>query len=58
MNNTQNRKIAQVKDEVMVVGIDVGSESHYARAFDNRGHEFSAKPFKFENSEQAHENGD
>lgn len=52
MNNTQNRKIAQVKDEVMVVGIDVGSESHYARAFDNRGYEFSAKPFKFENSEQ------
>ena len=31
----------------MVVGIDIGSEFHYARAFDWRGIEFSKKPFKF-----------
>ena len=52
MNNTQNKKIEQVTTKTLVIGIDVGSESHYARAFDNRGYEFSTKPFKFENSEQ------
>ena len=36
----------------LVVGIDVGSEFHYARAFDWRGIEFSKKPFKFSNTEQ------
>lgn len=51
MNSTQNRKIEQVKNTTLVVGIDVGSEFHYARAFDNRGYEFSRKPFKFSNSE-------
>lgn len=51
MNSTQNRKIAQVKNTTLVIGIDVGSEFHYARAFDNRGYEFSSKPFKFSNTE-------
>ncbi len=51
MNSTQNRKIEQVKSTTLVVGIDVGSEFHYARAFDNRGYEFSKKPFRFSNSE-------
>ena len=35
----------------MVVGIDVGSESHYARAFVWRGIVFSRKPFKLRNTE-------
>ena len=35
----------------MVLGIDVGSEAHYARAFDYRGIEYSKKPFKFSNKE-------
>ena len=35
----------------MVLGIDVGSETHYARAFDYRGVEYSKKPFKFSNTE-------
>lgn len=39
----------------MVIGIDVGSETHYARAFDYRGIEFSKKPFKFSNSEAGFE---
>lgn len=52
MNSTQNRKIAQVTAKTLVIGIDVGSEEHYARAFDNRGYEFSTKPFKFSNSAQ------
>ena len=47
MNSTQNRKIEQVTAKTLVIGIDVGNEEHYARAFDNRGYEFSVKPFKF-----------
>lgn len=34
---TQNQKIEQVTDETLVVGIDIGSETHYARAFNWRG---------------------
>jgi len=33
MKNTQNEKISQIKISTLVVGIDVGKETHYARAF-------------------------
>ena len=32
--NTQNAKIASITEKTLIVGIDVGSETHYARAFD------------------------
>ena len=32
MNYTQNEKIQQVTDATMDVGIDIGSQIHYARA--------------------------
>lgn len=51
-NNTQNAKIEAITEETMVVGIDVGSETHYARAFSYRGIELSDKPFQFSNSEE------
>ena len=51
MNYTQNEKIAQVTEKTLVVGIDVGSESHFARAFDWRGYEYSKKAFQFSNTE-------
>ena len=50
-SNTQNEKIKALTEKTLVVGIDVGSDFHYARAFDWRGIEFSKKPFKFMNSE-------
>ena len=31
MNYTQNRKIAQVTETTLVVGVDIGSQWHYAR---------------------------
>lgn len=37
MKYTQNEKIMQVTDETLVIGVDVASELHYARAFDFRG---------------------
>jgi hypothetical protein len=41
MKSTQNEKILQMKFETLIVGIDVGKETHYARAFDFRGLELS-----------------
>lgn len=51
MNFTQNKKLEQVKSTTLIIGIDIGSETHYARAFDWRGYEYSKAAFKFENSE-------
>ena len=50
-SNTQNAKIEAITEKTLVLGIDVGSETHYARAFDYRGIEYSKKPFKFSNTE-------
>ena len=49
MNYTQNEKIEQVTDTTMVVGIDIGSQTHYARAFDNRGRELTKRVYSFQN---------
>jgi len=49
--NTQNAKIEAITEKTLVLGIDVGSEMHYARAFDHRGIEYTKKPFKFSNTE-------
>ena len=50
-SNTQNAKIEAITEKTLVLGIDVGNETHYARAFDYRGIEYSKKPFKFSNTE-------
>lgn len=49
--NTQNAKIASITEKTLVVGIDVGSETHYARAFNWRNYEYSHKPLEFSNTE-------
>ncbi len=49
--NTQNAKIASITEKTLIVGIDVGSETHYARAFNWRNYEYSKKPFAFNNDE-------
>ena len=49
--NTQNDRIAAITEKTLVIGIDVGSETHYARAFDNRAFEYSEKPLEFKNDE-------
>ena len=50
MNYTQNEKIEQVTDITLVIGVDVGSQFHYARAFDNRGKELTKRVLSFQNS--------
>ena len=49
MTYTQNDRIEQVTDFTLVIGIDIGSQTHYARAFDNRGRELTKRVFSFEN---------
>ena len=39
--NTQNAKIASITEKTLIVGIDVGSETHFVRAFDWRNYEFT-----------------
>lgn len=51
MKCTQNQRILQVSEAVLIIGIDVASEVHYARAFDNRGIE-QAKVFRFSNDQE------
>ena len=51
MNYKQNEKINQVKESTLVVGIDIGSTTQYARAFDWRGIELG-KVFTFSNSRE------
>ena len=55
MNCKQNQKINQVKESTLVVGIDIGSTTQYARAFDWRGIELG-KVFKFSNSREGFDN--
>ena len=54
MKRTQNEKILQIKFETLVVGIDIGKDNHYARAFDCRGLELS-KLLRFSNTNQGYE---
>ena len=53
--NTQNAKITAITEKTLVIGIDVGSETHFARAFNWRGYEFSRKPLEFSNTEEGFE---
>jgi len=41
MKYSQNSKIMQIKQDTLIIGVDVASETHYARAFDYRGIELS-----------------
>ena len=54
MKCNQNERILQVSESKMIIGIDVASEIHYARAFDNRGIE-QAKVFRFSNDREGFE---
>ena len=53
--NTRNAKITAITEKTLVIGIDVGSETHFARAFNWRGYEFSRKPLEFGNTEEGFE---
>ena len=50
MKYIQNEKIRQVSADTLVIGVDIASEIHYARAFDWRGMELS-RTFRFDNDQ-------
>ncbi len=54
-STTQNAKITAITEKTLIIGIDVGNETHFARAFSWRGYEFSRKPLAFSNTEEGFE---
>ena len=51
----KNDKISFISDDMLIVGCDIGSETHYVRAIDTRGRELSSDPFSFSNSKEGFE---
>ena len=49
MDKRQNERIRSITDKTLVIGCDIGSTTHYSRAFNYRGIELSTKPFEFKN---------
>ena len=47
---TKNEKLTFISDDMLILGCDIGSETHYARAIDTRGRELSKSAFWFSNS--------
>ena len=45
----KNQKLSFVSDDMLILGCDVGSETHYMRAIDTRGRELSKSAFPFNN---------
>ncbi|MDQ0163951.1 IS110 family transposase, partial [Aeribacillus alveayuensis] len=43
MNCTQNRKIEQVTDQTLVIGMDIAKQKHYAAIVDARGRELKKR---------------
>ena len=48
----KNDKISILTEDTLIVGCDIGSESHYIRAIDSRGIELSKNAYCFNNNEE------
>ena len=46
----KNAKLTFISDDMLILGCDIGSETHYVRAIDTRGRELSKDPFSFSNN--------
>ena len=46
----KNDKLSFISDDMLILGCDIGSETHYVRAIDTRGRELSRKALAFENN--------
>lgn len=47
---SKNEKLTFIRDDMLIVGCDIGSETHYVRAIDTKGRELSRGAFSFENN--------
>ena len=52
----KNAKLTFISDDMLILGCDVGSETHYVRAIDTRGRELSKSAFPFGNSVEGFQN--
>ena len=43
----KNDKLSFISDDMLIIGCDIGSETHYVRAIDTRGRELSRKALTF-----------
>ena len=46
----KNDKLTFISDEMLILGCDIGSETHYLRAIDTRGRELSRDAYPFSNT--------
>jgi transposase len=46
----KNAKLTFISDDMLILGCDIGSETHYVRAIDTRGRELSKDAFPFTNN--------
>lgn len=53
---TKNDKISFITDDMLIVGCDIGCETHYIRVIDVRGRELSRGAFEFSNTLEGFEN--
>ena len=53
---SKNDKLSFITDDMLIVGCDIGSETHYIRAIDVRGRELSRGAFEFSNISEGFEN--
>ncbi len=47
---SKNEKLTFISEDMLILGCDIGSETHYVRAIDTRGRELSKSAFSFSNS--------
>ena len=52
----KNKKLSFISDDMLILGCDVGSETHYLRAIDTRGRELSKSAFSFSNDSEGFHN--
>ena len=48
----KNKKLSFVSDDMLILGCDVGSDTHYLRAIDTRGRELSKSALPFSNDSE------
>ena len=47
-----DKKLTFIKEDMLIIGCDIGSETHYFRAVDSKGIELGKKAVTFPNSEE------
>ena len=52
----KNKKLSFISDDMLILGCDVGSETHYVRAIDTRGRELSKSAYSFNNNQEGFRN--